>query len=71
VAQRLRWPAHVPPVGLPPSGPERNPLERGWRDVQDDLAWQQCVALEAQQVSVGNLLQAYDAPTRQALTGYA
>jgi len=53
VAQRLRWPAHVPPVGLPPSGPERNPLERGWRDVQDDLAWQQCVALEAHRSLLG------------------
>jgi transposase len=70
-AQRIRWPANVQPVWLPPYGPELNPIERVWRDVKDDLAWQQCVDLEAQQVYVGNLLQAYNAPTLQALTGYA
>ena len=61
----------MPPVWLPPSCPELNPIERVWRDVKDDLAWQQFVDLEAQQVYVGDLLQAYDAPTLQALTGYA
>jgi hypothetical protein len=70
-AQRIRWPAHVQPVWLPPYCPELNPIERVWRDVKDDLAWQQFVDLEAQQVYVGDLLQAYDAPTLQALTGYA
>jgi hypothetical protein len=49
-AQRMRWPAPVPPVWLPPYGPARNPSERGWRDVQDDLAWQPVVDLEAPQV---------------------
>ena len=68
-AQRSRWPANVQPVWLPPYCPELNPLERGWRDVKDDLAWQQFVALEAQQVYVGNLLQADNAPPLQALTG--
>ena len=46
-------------------------MERVWRDVKDDLAWQHVVDLEAPQVYVGNLWQAYDAPTLQALTGYA
>ncbi len=69
-AQRSRWPAHVQPVWLPPDCPELNPLERGWRDVKDDLAWPQVVALAAQQVSVGDLLQASNASTLQALTGY-
>ncbi len=68
-AQRSRWPANVQPVWLPPYCPELNPIERVWRDVKDDLAWQQFVALEAPQVYVGNLLQAYNAPTLQALTG--
>jgi transposase len=68
-AQRIRWPAHVQSVWLPPYGPELNPIERVWRDVKVDLAWQQFVDLEAQQVDVGNLLQAYDAPTLQSLTG--
>jgi len=71
VAQRIRWPAKVQSVGLPPYCPELNPIERGWRDVQDDRAWQQFVALEAHQVSGGNLVQASDAPTLHALTGDA
>ena len=70
-AQRIRWPAHVQPVWLPPSCPELNPSERVWRDVKAALAWPHFVALEAPQVYVGHLLQAYDAPTLQALTGYA
>jgi putative transposase len=70
-AQRIRWPAHVQPVGLPPYGPELTPIERVWRDVKDDLAWQPCADLAAHQVSVGDLWQAYHASTLQALTGYA
>lgn len=70
-AQRLRWPANVQPVWLPPYCPELNPIERVWRDVKDDLAWLQFPALDAQQVYVGDLLQAYDASTLRALTAYA
>ena len=70
-AQRIQWPAHVRYVWLPPYGPELNPIERVWRDMKDDLAWQQCADLEAQQDYVADLLQAYDAPTLQSLTGYA
>lgn len=70
-AQRIRWPANVRCVWLPPYGPELNPIERVWRDLKDDLAWQQFHNLDAQQVYVADLLQAYDAPTLQALTGYA
>jgi transposase len=61
----------VQPVWLLPYGPELNPIERVWRDVKDDLAWQQFVDLTAQQVYVGDLLQAYHASTLQAFTGYA
>jgi transposase len=46
-AQRIRWPAHVQSVWLPPYGPELNPIERVWRDVKVDLAWQQFVDLVA------------------------
>jgi transposase len=70
-AQRMRWPAHVRCVWLPPYCPELNPIERVWRDLKDDLAWQQCLDLDAQQVYVADLLQAYNAPTLRALTGYA
>jgi transposase len=70
-AQRLRWPENVRCVWLPPYCPELNPIERVWRDLKDDLAWQQFTDLEAQQDAVSNLLRAYNAPTLQALTGYA
>ena len=42
-----------------------------WRDLKDDLAWQEFLNVEAQLDYVGQLLQAYDAPTLQSLTGYA
>jgi transposase len=70
-AQRIRWPENVRYVWLPPYCPELNPIERVWRDLKDDLAWQQFTDLDAQQEFVGNLLQAYDAPALQSLTGYA
>ena len=70
-AQRLRWPENVRSVGLPPDGPELNPMERVWRDLKDDLAWCQFTNLGAQQHKVGDLLRAYDAIALQSLTGYA
>jgi transposase len=69
-SQRIRWPENVRCVWLPPYCPELNPIERVWRDLKDDLAWLQFIDLDAQQVYVGDLLQSYDAPTLQTLTGY-
>jgi hypothetical protein len=54
-APRLRWPANVRCVWLPPDGPEWPPIERRWRDRKDDLAWPQCPHVEAQQDDVGQL----------------
>jgi transposase len=68
-AQRLQWPDNVRAVWLPPYCPELNPIERVWRDLKDDLAWLQFIDLDVQQAYVGDLLQGYDAPTLQALTG--
>jgi transposase len=70
-AQRIRWPQNVRCVWLPPYCPELNPIERLWRDLKDDLAWQQFPNVEAQQDYVGQLLRAYEARTLQSLTGYA
>jgi transposase len=70
-AQRLTLPENVRLVFLPPYCPELNPIERVWRDLKDDLAWQQFPTLEAQQDSVEDWLQAYEALTLQSLTGYA
>jgi transposase len=57
-------------VFLPPYCPQLNPIERVWRDVKDDLAWQQFIHVDAPQDFVAQLLQAYDASTLQSLTGY-
>jgi hypothetical protein len=70
-AQGLHWPAHVRYVRLPPYCLELSPMEQGWRDVKDTLAWRQLPDLDAQQNEVGDLLRAYDATTLQSLTGYA
>jgi hypothetical protein len=40
-AQRLTLPANVRLVFLPPHCPELNPIERVWRALKDDIAWQQ------------------------------
>ncbi len=70
-AQRLTLPGNVRLVFLPPYCPELNPIERLWRDLKDMLAWRQFPDVEGQQAYVGALLQAYKAPTLQALTSYA
>ena len=70
-AQRLTIPANVRLVFLPPYCPELNPIERVWRDLKDDLAWQQFPNVEVQQNYVGQLLRTYNAPQLQRLTGYA
>jgi transposase len=70
-AQRLSIPANVRLVFLPPYCPELNPLERVWRDLKDDMAWQHFSNLAAQQDYVCDLLQAYEASTLQSRTGYA
>ena len=69
MAQRLMIPAHVRLVFLPPYGPELNPIERVWRDLKDDIAWQHFSALEAHQDYVCDWLQADEASTLRSLTG--
>ncbi len=70
-AKRLRIPENVRLVWLPPYSPELNPIERVWRDLKDQLAWQQFPDVEVQQEYVADLLCAYDAPTLQSLTAYS
>jgi transposase len=69
-AQHLTWPANVRCVWLPPYCPELNPIERVWRDLKDQLAWQTFADLDALQDDVEVLLRAYEAPVLQSLTGY-
>jgi transposase len=70
-AKHLDIPTNVRLVWLPPYSPELNPIERGWRDLKDQLAWQPFTDVEAQQEYVADVLCAYDAPTLQSLTAYA
>ena len=69
-SSQLTLPENVRLLFLPPYCPELNPIERLWRDLKDDLAWLQFIDLDVQQAYVGDLLQGYDGPTLQALTGY-
>ena len=69
-AKQLDIPENVCLVWLPPYSPELNPIERVWRDLKDQLAWQQFADVEAQQEYVADVLCAYDAMTLQALTAY-
>jgi transposase len=53
---------------LPPYGPELNPIERVWRDLNAGVAWRQCADLDAQQDDLSFLLQDDEATTLQCLT---
>lgn len=69
-SSRLTLPENIRLLFLPPYCPELNPIERVWRDLKDDLAWQQFTNLDAQQDYLSDLLRAYEASTLQTLTGY-
>jgi DDE superfamily endonuclease len=68
-AQRRRLPTSGRLVFCPPDGPELNPIERLWRALKDDWAWQQLISVEVPPDDVSRLLQAYDALTLPARTG--
>jgi hypothetical protein len=70
MVQRPHWPENVRGVGLPPDCPELNRIQRVWRGLRDEMAWQQFVDLAAHLDAVSHLPQACDAPAPQALTGY-
>ena len=67
---QLTLPENVRGVFFPPYCPELNPIERVWQDLKDALAWRHFPTLEAQPDSRATLLQADEAATLQALTGY-
>lgn len=70
-AKRLIIPANVRLVFLPPYSPELNPIERVWRALKDQLAWQQFPTIEIQQEYVGDIVRACDNAMLQSLTAYA
>ncbi len=69
-AHRLKLPDNVRLVFLPPYCPELDPIERLWRDLKDDLAFEQFPDVALQREAVADLLRAYDAPTIQSLTSF-
>jgi transposase len=69
-AQRLTRPENVRLVCLPPYCPELSPIERVWRDLKGALAWLQFPTLAGQHDHGAARLRAYEAATRQSLTGY-
>ncbi len=69
-AHELVVPANIVLLFQPPYAPEVNPAERVWEDLKADLAWARYAALQPLQDHIVRLVEAYDAPTLQALTAY-
>ncbi len=69
-SHQVVWPDGFVPLPLPPYSPELNPIERVWRDLKDQCAWQHFPDLEAQQDYVADILCTYDPAALQSLTGY-
>jgi transposase len=69
-AKVLRWPSNVVPVFLPPYSPERNPIERLWRDLKDKLADCTPKTLEELSDAVCSLIQHYSPATLKSLTSF-
>ena len=67
-AKAVRWPSHVVPVFLPPSSPERKPMERLWRDLKDQLADISAHTIEALSDAVCAIIPNYAHATLQSLT---
>lgn len=69
-AKRLVLPENVRLVFLPPYCPELNPIERLWRDLKDQIAWQLFDDGQSQRERVADLLREYGNPSVQSLCGY-
>ena len=69
-AQRLRIPANVVLLPLPPYSPELNPIERFWRDLKDHLAGTLFEHLRSLKNYVAQLLRSYTPAALRSLTGY-
>jgi transposase len=50
-------------VFLPPDWPELNLIERVWRALKDDLAWQPISNMDGQQDYMSQWWRTYDVPT--------
>src|SRR5262249_30233944 len=70
-AQAVCWPAHVVPSFLPPYSPERNPIERLWRDLQDKLAAVAVKTMQELSDAWYSVSQNYAPTTLHSLTSFA
>lgn len=68
-ARRLRIPANVVLLPLPPYSPELNPIERVWRDLKDHLAGTLFERLHSLKGHAAQILKSYTPATIRSLTG--
>jgi hypothetical protein len=69
-AKSLQWPSNVAPVPFPPSSPALNPMERLWRDLQDQWADTVSKNLDTLSDTVCRLIQHYAQATLKSLTSF-
>jgi hypothetical protein len=70
-AKTLQWPSNVAAVPFPPYSPERNPIERLWRDLKEQLANTVAKTLDALSDTVCRLIQNYAPAALKSLTSFA
>ena len=56
-AKAVRWPSNVVPVLLPPYSPELNPMERLWRDLNEQWADVPATTIAGLSDALGAILQ--------------
>jgi transposase len=69
-AKSLVIPENMVCLFLPPSSPERNPIERLWQEVKAQLAWVLSPQIEALEDQVETLRRQYAKATIHSLTSY-
>jgi hypothetical protein len=70
-ATALPWPPNVATVPFPPYSPALKPMERLWRDLQDQLADTAAKTLDALSETVCHLIQNYAPAVLKSLTSFA
>lgn len=68
--ERLRLPANVALVFLPPYSPELNPVERLWQDLRGRMAWRIFDDLDGLEAELCTQLAHYTPSLVQSLTSY-
>lgn len=68
--ERLRLPANVALVFLPPYSPELNPAERLWQELRARMAWRLFDDLDALEAEVCTQLDHFTPSVVQSLTSY-